>query len=82
MKHRPEPAAMCAGKTAFAAFSLATEAARRANRNKDARREAYHCVHCHAWHVGTSRAPRCDRNKLRLQHRRQHDSELLAAAGA
>lgn len=80
MKHTPEPAAMCAGKEPFAAFHLAATAARRANRNKDARREAYHCTHCHAWHVGTSRAPRCDRNKLGLRQRRQHDSELLAAA--
>lgn len=81
MKHTPEPSAMCAGKEPFAAFRLATAAARRANRNKDARREAHHCTHCHAWHVGTSRAPRCDRNKLGLRQRRQHDSERLAAAG-
>jgi hypothetical protein len=78
---KSNPAALCTGKQPFTSFTLANEAARRANRNKDASREAYHCQHCHAWHVGTQRAPHAVRNKLRMQLKRRHDSELLAATG-
>lgn len=48
----------CLGKVPFSSFTLANAVTtRQHNKHRDGR-SAYHCTHCHQWHIGTNSGQR------------------------
>ena len=57
MTHDPAHKIGCTGKSAFSTFARADFRAKRLRQNRDtAHVEAYHCRHCHQFHIGEARS--------------------------
>jgi hypothetical protein len=44
----------CSGKRCYD-HAGSKKLAKRMRQTQDKRVQAYHCIHCHSWHIGTSR---------------------------
>jgi len=47
------PEVACAGKVPFSSFALANAVITRVREKHREGWSAYHCAHCHEWHIGT-----------------------------
>lgn len=61
----------CEGKQRFAGRGIAARVAKRMRRRYGESVEAYHCVICHAWHVGSSVTRRARRLRIREKKNEQ-----------
>ena len=59
----------CTGKGVFTTAARDAEYARKMRRNHESRLAAYHCRHCHQWHIG-GLEERGEAHRAR-EHRRQ-----------
>ena len=48
----------CLGKVPFSSFTLANAVVTRNREKHRESRSAYHCLHCHEWHIGTDNGQR------------------------
>ncbi len=48
-----EATAACSGKRRFPKFLEARREAKRLGRHKELAANAYHCAHCHGFHIGS-----------------------------
>lgn len=51
--HHGAPGDACNGKRRYSSYNVADEMAKRTRRQTEEAVAAYHCPHCHGFHVGT-----------------------------